>query len=450
MPTPVTAIFDIGKTNKKFFLFNRDLRELHHDYLKLPLVEDDDGFACDDLPALIRWIRKTVGDLSASSEFSLEAINFSTYGATLVHLDGKGEPVTPLYNYLKPFPDDMARDFMEKYGRETNDRETASPFLGMLNSGLQLYWLKYFKPHLFRQIRSTLHFPQYLSYVFTGKQVSEPTSIGCHTKLWNFEKNNYHSWAREEQLLSFFPDIVPTTHTFSVMVNNRKVKVGVGIHDSSSALTSYFNRTDKPFILVSTGTWSITLNAFTSDHLTADDLDKDCLNFLNIWGKPVRASRLFLGNELDHQLSILNRTFARDPSYYKQVKLNPVFLQEIQSQLIECQFYPHTIRNPKLVDPVLSSRQWEPSLFSTFEEAYHHVVWGLVKLQVESIRLALGTSRIRNIFIDGGFIDNDLYIQLLRFYLPDFQIDVSHQPLGSAYGAALVLNPAKIQMLATA
>jgi sugar (pentulose or hexulose) kinase len=279
--------------------------------------------------------------------------------------------------------------------------------------------------------------------------VSEPTSIGCHTKLWDFEKKSYHAWIREEKLFSLFPQIVPATHTYDVVVNDSKVKVGVGIHDSSAALTSYFNRTDRPFILVSTGTWSITLNAFTNDNLTADDLGKDCLNFLSITGKPVRASRLFLGNELDHQLAILNRTFATEPSYYKQVKLNPVFLQEIQSQLIECQFYPQTIRNPGLVDQVLPSRQWEPSLFSTFDEAYHHVVWGIVKLQVESIRLALGTSRIRNIFVDGGFIDNDLYIQLLRFYLPDFQIDVSHQPLGSAYGAALVLNPAKIQMLAT-
>jgi sugar (pentulose or hexulose) kinase len=449
MPKSVTAVFDIGKTNKKFFLFDEDLNEVYHDYLKLPLVADDDGFECDDLPALTRWIKKTVSDLSTSSEFSLEALNFSTYGATVVHLDEKGEPVTSLYNYLKPFPDDLARDFAKKYGREKNDRETASPFLGMLNSGLQLYWLKYNKPNLFAKVRSTLHFPQYLSYVFTRKQVSEPTSIGCHTKLWDFEKKNYHSWVMDENMLGLFPQIVPTTHAYEVILNNRKIKVGVGIHDSSSALTSYFNRTDKPFILVSTGTWSVTLNALTTDHLTDDDLSKDCLNFLSITGKPVRASRLFLGNELDHQLAIMNRIFSMDPFYYKQVKLNPVFLQEIESQSIDCQFYPETIQNPRLVDQVLTPRRWEPSLFSTFDEAYHHLIWGLVQLQVESIRLAVGTSGIRNIFVDGGFIDNDLYIQLLRFYLPDFQIDVSHQPLGSAYGAALVLNPAKIQMLAT-
>ena len=43
MQIPVTAIFDIGKTNKKFFLFDDDLKEVHQEYQQFDLIEDDDG-----------------------------------------------------------------------------------------------------------------------------------------------------------------------------------------------------------------------------------------------------------------------------------------------------------------------------------------------------------------------------------------------------------------------
>jgi sugar (pentulose or hexulose) kinase len=158
MATPVTAIFDIGKTNKKFYLFDRDLNELHHSYQKFPLIEDDDGYPCDDLNAITAWIKKTVDELVLSAEYNLVAINFSTYGATLVHLDEEGKSVTPLYNYLKAFPEEALKDFTTKYGLQSNDVETASPFLGMLNSGLKLYWLKYFKTELFSNIKTNLNF----------------------------------------------------------------------------------------------------------------------------------------------------------------------------------------------------------------------------------------------------------------------------------------------------
>ena len=441
MQKPVTAVFDIGKTNKKFFLFDQNLKEIYHEYQKLALIEDEDGYPCDDLEKLTGWIKDTIARIIASPDYNLININFSTYGATLVHLDEQGKPVAPLYNYLKPFPQKTLDRFISTYGKDSNDLETASPCLGMLNSGLQLYWLKYDKPEVFRKVKHTLHFPQYLSYLFSGKLVSEPTSIGCHTKLWDFSNGEYHQWLDRESLLQFFPEIVPTTYYFSTPVHDHKINVGVGIHDSSSALASYLLRTKEPFVLVSTGTWSITLNPFTKDPLTSDELHRDCLNYLDIQGNAVKASRLFLGNELDHQLQDLNHTFHKDARYYKQVKLDPEFLEGIRTNTIKSIFYPSRIENPALVNDVFpEAHAWNASLCSNFEEAYHQVIWGLVQLQVASVKLAIGTSGIRRIFVDGGFIDNDLYIKLLQEYLPGYSIEVSHMPLGSAYGAAVVMQ----------
>jgi L-fuculokinase len=38
---------------------------------------------------------------SALPDFRIRAVNFSAYGASLVHMGVDGQPVAPLYNYLK-------------------------------------------------------------------------------------------------------------------------------------------------------------------------------------------------------------------------------------------------------------------------------------------------------------------------------------------------------------
>ena len=243
MKTPVTAIFDIGKTNKKFFLFDKEFNEVHQQYRQFDLTEDEDGYPCEDLLALTRWMKETFASVLQSPEYEVQALNFSGYGASIVNLDHEGKPATPLYNYVKPFPQEILDAYYDQYGgEERNNLETASPTLGMLNSGLQLFWLKHQKPHLFQKIKTSLHFPQYLSYVFSGKVVSEPTSIGCHTRLWDFERHQYHRWTVEEGIDRLFPKTVPATTSFEVSFNGQPVQVGVGIHDSSSALVPYLKR----------------------------------------------------------------------------------------------------------------------------------------------------------------------------------------------------------------
>lgn len=440
MKKSVTAIFDIGKTNKKFFLFDDTLQKISEEYCTVQEIKDDDGFPCDDLDVLVNWIKQTTLGILNSSSYRLSGLNFSTYGATLVHLDSSGKPVTPLYNYLKPYPPKILNEFFRNYPEEANNLETASPNLGMLNSALQLYWLKKCKPEIFKKIRHTLHFPQYLSYLFTGKMVSEPTSIGCHTKLWDFTKNSYHSWIEQEALTQLLREIVSTTTSYHVNIDGHEVKIGVGIHDSSAALTTYLFRTTEPFALISTGTWSITLNPFTAQNLTTRELERDCLLYMTTEGKPVKASRLFLGRELDFQTNRLSEIFHKDVTYYKQVKIDSDFITQSLMGVIKNSFHPSCIENPLLISDIFTENDWHPEKLSTYEEAYHYLIWGLVQLQVASVHLAIGTTRIKKIFIDGGFTSNELFIQLLRHSLPAYTIEISDKPLGSAYGAALVLR----------
>ena len=111
----VQAVFDIGKTNKKFFLFDENYQEVLKDYTSFEEVKDEDGVACDDLPAIQKWLKTTFDQYLADPAFEIHSLNFSSYGASFVHIDQAGHIVTPLYNYLKPYPTDILASFYSHF-----------------------------------------------------------------------------------------------------------------------------------------------------------------------------------------------------------------------------------------------------------------------------------------------------------------------------------------------
>ncbi|HEY0108852.1 MAG TPA: FGGY family carbohydrate kinase, partial [Fibrella sp.] len=263
MKTPVIAIVDVGKTNKKVFLFDRQYQLIWERSEQLAETVDEDGDPCEDLDQLISWTTSAVQDVLAMPEFDVQALNVTTYGASLVYIDRHGKPVGCLTNYLKPYPDAIRQQFYDQYG--PMDKllvETASPALDSLNSGLQLYRLKHERPELFAQVAYALHLPQFVSHLITGSPVAEMTSIGCHTLLWNFQRNDYHDWVKKEKLDTRLSHIAPSDSVKTVSIGGKKVKVGVGLHDSSSALIPYLASFREPFVLISTGTWCISMNPF--------------------------------------------------------------------------------------------------------------------------------------------------------------------------------------------
>ncbi len=434
----VTAIFDIGRTNKKLFLFDTQYREVYKEYIHFDELEDEEGFPCDDLAAITSWIHDCLNRLIHNPAFEIQAVNFSAYGASFVHLDRYGQPATPLYNYLKPIPDEIMASFYEKYGGEaTISSETASPPLRMLNSGLQLYWLKYSRKQAFRNIRWSLHLPQYFSYLLTRIPLSEYTSIGCHTYLWDYAKHDYHNWVYAENLHHILPTIVNTQTSINITYKKQRLKVGMGIHDSSAALIPYLVSNTQPFLLVSTGTWSICMNPFNQTHLTDEDLNDDCLNFLQIDGTSLKASRLFLGNEYDIQIEALRKYFQKPPEYHLFVKFDP----DIHSKLIENNkkyFHFKSIHLPRE-----QPTQNLLSCFDNYEMAYHQLMKELVELQIQAIERAMGNTKISSIYIDGGFVENEIFLRLLCFHFRDKNLYITQLPTGSAVGAALIINEEK-------
>lgn len=430
---PVTAIFDIGRTNKKFFLFDDDFREVHREYVSFDMIEDEDGFPTEDIHALTTWLREVFHRILDTEAYDVQAINFSSYGASFVHLDADGEVLTPLYNYNKPLPEKLVGSFYERYGPEADfTTHTGSNNAGMLNSGMQLYWLKHTKPKVFAKIKYALHLPQFLSYVFTGIPISEYTSIGCHTAMWDYRKKDYHDWVYQEEIHRILPPIVSTETSINMNYNGRRIKIGVGIHDSSAALLPYIRSQKNPFVLVSTGTWSVSLNPFTEGALTLADQQAQCINYMRIDGKPVKAARLFLGEEYKAQTGFLADHFGVDADHHKTV----TFSLETYDDLLK-DFNPW-FHFKKLGGLGADVTTIPPG--TNYGYAYHHLMVELTRLQVSNIRAALGDLEASKLFVDGGFSDNEVYLSLLTHHFRDLKVQTTDSSLGSALGAAICIS----------
>jgi len=437
MKKNVTAVFDIGKTNKKFFLFDNNYQEVYREYTRFPLIEDEDGHPTEDLLALRNWVQNLFIRVLNEEKWNITSVNFSTYGASLVHVDEYGEVLTPLYNYTKPLDSKIVDSFFMKYGPEKEfAMVTGSDNSGMLNAGLQLYWLKYTQPEVFKKIKYSLHLPQYMSYLFTGIPLSDYTSLGCHTALWDYRKHDYHQWVYEEGFHHILPPLVTTDTSINMNYQGHRIKTGVGIHDSSAALLPYIRSADHPFILVSTGTWSISLNPFSQLNLTEKDVENQCINYMRINGDPVKAGRVFLGNEYNLQVQLLSNHFKVPEDHHQKVKFNKASYLKIISDF-EYHFKWIGIEDDNMPDQTKIP-------FDNFEMAYHQLMVELVLLQVKTIQIAASGEEMETLYVDGGFSDNEIFISLLSHYFKEMELQTTDSSLGSALGAALVLSDLKL------
>jgi sugar (pentulose or hexulose) kinase len=441
MKESVIAVYDIGKTNKKIILFNEEFKIVSEFEEKFEEVLDDDGFECDDIEHIEVWIKDSLNGLAQSDKYELRAVNFTTYGATLVYLDQYGKRVTPVYNYLKPIDEKIPESLYKRYGgRDEFCRRTASPALGMLNSGLQTLWLRTTKPDLYARVKYILHFPQYLSYLITGRICSEHTSIGCHTALWDFDNMNYHPWVKAYGL--DLPDPVPVETLYEANVVGKKIMVGTGIHDSSASLAPYFTGGNGKFLLISTGTWCINMNPFNTEKLTAEQLDQDCLCYMSINRQPVKSSRLFLGHLHETALAAVCNHFRKPEDHYKKVKpdnnISDCLKAKFAGRKIFFQSDPFSRELKDYID------MYE---FISFEEAYHQLMNELGDLTIEAINLVIPEAdATENIYITGGFSKNELFKNLIARSFPSKNVFTSEIANGSALGAALVVSGSRYSL----
>ena len=436
-PSSGILIFDIGKTNKKVFVLDESYNVIYEQSVQLMETTDEDGFPCEDVNVLTRWVQSAYKDAIAALGEKIKSVNCSAYGASLVHVDAGLNPIAPLYNYLKPYPIKLQEKLYSDYGREENFcLGTSSPALGSLNSGLQLFRLKMEQPALFEKIKYSLHLPQYISSIFTRHGCSDLTSIGCHTALWDFNRKSYHKWVTEKEIISKLAPVQPCDHVFNRHINDTDIQSGIGLHDSSAALIPYLHLAKEPFLLISTGTWCISLNPFNNHPLTEAELKQDCLCYLTTGGNPVKASRLFAGRWHEEKVLQMASHFHLDKKFFSAIPYDSGIPEQLETLRLKLNIADTSPADAANVGITFS----DMSIFPSAEMAYTWLIKNLIQLQVQSTNLILKDTDIANIYVDGGFSNNQLYMHLLAKAFPDKYVYAADIAQASAFGAAISIH----------
>jgi L-fuculokinase len=80
------------------------------------------------------------------------------------------------------------------------------------------------------------------------------------------------------------------------------------------------------------------------------------------------------------------------------------------------------------------------SLYSSSDEAYTHFMMHLVKQQVTSTQLVLKNTNVTRIFVDGGFSNNPIFMNLLSLAFSSIEVYAAAVAQASATGAAMAIH----------
>jgi sugar (pentulose or hexulose) kinase len=208
------------------------------------------------------------------------------------------------------------------------------------------------------------------------------------------------------------------------------------LHDSSAALIPYLVNFHEPFVLISTGTWCITLNPFNQTPLTPEELDQDCLCYMSYRGRPVKASRLFAGNEHEVQVKKLAGHFQQSLDFYRTVEFNPEIIRRLKGKQ---EFFENDTRT--LIKESLFGKR-DLSQFASYEEAYHQLILDIITQQYASTGLVLKDVETKRIFVDGGFSKNSIYMNLLASVFPGMEVYAASVAQATSMGTALAIHKA--------
>ena len=78
--------------------------------------------------------------------------------------------------------------------------------------------------------------------------------------------------------------------------------------------------------------------------------------------------------------------------------------------------------------------------FNNYQEAYHCLMLDITSAQKKSTDLVLKNSQAKEIFVDGGFSKNKLYMKLIAITFPDKEVYAATVAQASALGSAIALH----------
>jgi len=152
----------------------------------------------------------------------------------------------------------------------------------------------------------------------TGIAAAESTYLGCHTYLYDWQKNDYSSVAdmlgiraklpypiRQawEVLGTISPDIAARTGL------SLDTMVTLGIHDSNASILPHLaSKVSHDFVLNSTGTWCVLMHPVDKYGFEPDELGKVVFFNRSAWNTPIKTAIFLGGKEYETWIDIIAKS----------------------------------------------------------------------------------------------------------------------------------------------
>ena len=453
------AVLDIGKTNKKILIYDANLNIVDEQFTRIPEIVDGDVYY-DDIENLKSWILDTLGVFAA--KYDIKVISTSAHGATYSLVDEHGESVVPQVAYTTDPSEEFHKKFYELCGDPiTLQKLTATPNFNLLiNPAKGIYFSQLKFPEKFSEVRHLLLYAQFFGYWLTGNVCADPTYVGNHTYLWNFEKNDWSDVADRLKIRHLLPKTFKNPWESIGAIKEGIVKktglskytiVTAGIHDSNASLLPYMISKNEPFLLNSTGTWCVIMNEKEEVKFEQDELGKVVFYNMNAFWKPIKTAIFLGGMEFEYYAELLKKIHGRMdfPSFDEEVfqKIiydNDKFILPSVAKGIG-QFpdsIPRVVEGDKIffLDDIDAGKS-VPSFFQNYEEAFAVLNLSLAIQTKVSFDRADMTPGLQ-VFTEGGFSRNDSYNTLMTSFYPDSAFYLTDLKEASAFGAAITAKAA--------
>lgn len=273
---------------------------------------EQDGIRRLDVDGITPWM---VDALSHYRGEPVQRIVPVGHGAGVVALVD-GRPAFAPLDYEQPIPADV----MAAYRAERDGFAiTGSPALpDGLNIGSQLYWLDRLYPQAM-QDATLIPWAQYWAWFLSGAAVSEVTSLGCHSDLWDPSAGRFAPMAECMGWAARFAPLARAGDSVGALRPDLAAQTGLptttqvlaGLHDSNAALLAargFPQIAAQDATILSTGTWFIAMR-LAGDGAAVPTLSeaRDCLINVDAYGRAVPSARFMGGREIETVIQLDTR-----------------------------------------------------------------------------------------------------------------------------------------------
>jgi len=444
MPDPVVAVFDIGKTNKKLAAYSPTFDVLDEQRTDISTCEWH-GLETEDTDAMLDWLRDGLSSLG--SRFDVRAIAISGHGATFGLLDETGELALPVISYTTEQGADVQDEFYETYGAADDlHRATATADIGFANMAKVLHYIKTRHPSEWARAKRGLFWAPFFAHALTGQCALEPTFPGNHTYLWDFERGDWSDVARALGADTLFQNrMQPSWEAAGTLSESWSKACGLatdcpvtaGVHDSNANLLPYFARQSGDFVLLSTGTWNVTMRPGGSPVLSAEEIKRRIFFNQDVYSRPVRTALMTAGLDYDTFGAFTDASDAQDFEALAHV-VDRADLFVIPGVMPGASAFPDA--TPAVISKgqtwTLDALQDGAKRFDDLGQAYFAAInLGLAIATADGLS-ALNLAPGCTVYIEGGFAKNESFCQVLASLCPDLSISLSSETEGTSLGAA--------------